>query len=74
LRSLLNEHFDVFRLGWKKGDIPGAVESLRANLKPGAVPTACWQRRYVPLQTQFLEQFQADIVAHGLGYVKPRSR
>ncbi len=43
------------------------VEPLRVKLKPGqaaAVP---------PLQTQLLEQFQADIVAHSLGYVNPRS-
>jgi hypothetical protein len=74
LRSLLKEYFDVFCLGWKEGDTPVSVEPLRVKLKPGAVPTACKQRRYSPLQTQFLEQFQADIVAHGLGYVNPRSR
>ncbi len=51
-----------------------SVEPLRVNLKPGAVPTACKQRRYSPLPTQFLERFQADIVAHILGYVNPRSR
>jgi hypothetical protein len=74
LRGLLTEHFDVFRLGWKEGDTPVKVEPLRVNVKPGAVPTACKQRRYSPLQTQFLERFQAEIVAHGLGYVNPRSR
>ncbi len=74
LRGLLDEHFDVFRLGWKEGDTPVSVEPLRVNLKPGAVPTACKQRLYSPQQTQFLERFQADIVVHGLGYVNPRSR
>jgi hypothetical protein len=74
LRGLLNEHFDVLRLGWKEGATPVSVEPPRVNLKPGAVPTACKQRRYSSLHTQFLERFQADIVAHGLGYVNPRSR
>jgi hypothetical protein len=74
LRSLLKEYFDVFRLGWKEGDTPVSVKPLRVKLKPGAVPTACKQRRYSPLQTQFVEQFRADIVAHGLGYINPRSR
>ncbi len=64
----------MFYLGWKEGDTPVSVEPLRVKLIPGAVPTACKQRRYSPLQTQFLEQFQADILTHGLGYVNPRSR
>jgi hypothetical protein len=48
LRSPLKEYFDVFPLGWKEGDTPVSVEPLRVKLKPGAVPTACKQRRYPP--------------------------
>jgi hypothetical protein len=76
LRGLLDEHVDVFRLGWKEGDTPVSVKPLGVNLKLGQCRLTGSSGGTPPSDAILgaLQELRLQIVAHGLGYVNPRSR
>ena len=71
---LLIRFHDVFRKYWKTGDVAVKVAPLKVQLRDGATPAVCKQRRYSPLHAEFIRKHTAEIVKYGLGWVNPRSR
>lgn len=73
LKSILNDHIDVFRLTIGK-DPPVDMPPMEVTLKPGAVPTRCRSRRYSEEQREFLREHVDELLAAGHCYRNPRSR
>ena len=71
---LLIRFHDVFRKYWKTGDVAVKVTPLKVQLRQGATPTVCKQRRYSPLLSEFIRKHTGEIVEYRLGWVNPRSR
>ena len=71
---LLIRFHDVFRKYWKTGDVAVKVTPLKVQLREGATPTVCKQRRYSPLHSEFIRKHTGEILEYGLGWVNPRSR
>jgi hypothetical protein len=70
---LLIRFHDVFRKYWKTGDVAVMVTPLKVQLRKGATPTVCKQRRYSPIQAEFIREHTGKIVKYGLGWLNPRS-
>jgi hypothetical protein len=73
LERLLDEHRDVFRVGFSN-DPPVKVEPMKVQIKSDAAYVMCKSRRYPPLHRQFLQEHMEDLERNGLVIRNPESR
>ncbi|GMF46581.1 unnamed protein product [Phytophthora fragariaefolia] len=65
LREVLNQYPDIWQDSLNSGP-PARVEPLRIQLQEGATPLRCKQRKYAPLQRQFIRENVALLAKNGL--------
>ncbi|OWY94319.1 hypothetical protein PHMEG_00035984, partial [Phytophthora megakarya] len=72
LRRICTKH-DIWRVVLCN-DPPAKIAPYKLKLKPGAEPYRCKARTYAPLQSDFLKEFNKQLMALGWVFKNPRSR